>query len=137
MPHQVTPDNARKFALWVVQKLRDAGYDGLWAGGCVRDQLLGIVPSDYDVATSATPDEVRALFGNRVRSNNGEEHGTVLVLPPTYTPPWESISILVPTSLKLEPVSYSVSHRTVPSGEMAHTHVSKPFKLPLSTVPVA
>ena len=39
----------------VVRRLRAAGFEALWAGGCVRDQLLGIVPKDYDVATSAVP----------------------------------------------------------------------------------
>ena len=43
----------RDFALQIVRKLRDAGYEALWAGGSVRDQLLGKTPKDYDVATSA------------------------------------------------------------------------------------
>ena len=61
------PDPARQraFALEIVQKLRAAGFEALWAGGCVRDELLGLVPKDYDVATSATPDQIRDLFGRR------------------------------------------------------------------------
>ncbi|AMV38458.1 CCA tRNA nucleotidyltransferase [Planctomyces sp. SH-PL62] len=48
----------REFAEEVVVRLRQAGYQALWAGGCVRDILLGLSPADYDVATDATPDQV-------------------------------------------------------------------------------
>jgi poly(A) polymerase len=50
----------REFAAEVVRRLREAGFQALWAGGCVRDLLLGETPTDYDVATSATPEEVMA-----------------------------------------------------------------------------
>ena len=46
----------REFAVEVVRRLRDAGHEALWAGGCVRDELLGLTPKDYDVATSALPE---------------------------------------------------------------------------------
>lgn len=49
-------------ALWVLRRLRAEGYQALLAGGCVRDMLLGVRSSDYDVATSATPDQVKRLF---------------------------------------------------------------------------
>jgi poly(A) polymerase len=52
----------RDFAIQVVRRLREAGYQALWAGGCVRDELLGLAPKDYDVATDARPEEVRRLF---------------------------------------------------------------------------
>ena len=52
----------REFATDVVQRLQQAGFQALWAGGCVRDELLGLVPKDYDVATDATPTQVQALF---------------------------------------------------------------------------
>lgn len=48
----------------VVYKLQDAGFQAFLVGGCVRDALLGETPKDYDVATSATPEQVRALFRN-------------------------------------------------------------------------
>ena len=57
------PDAARQFANEVVQRLQAAGFDALFAGGCVRDQLMGHPPKDFDVATSARPDEIRQLFG--------------------------------------------------------------------------
>jgi poly(A) polymerase len=58
-------EGRREFATRVVRQLRDAGYQALWAGGCVRDLLLGRAPIDYDVATSATPEEVMRLFRYR------------------------------------------------------------------------
>jgi poly(A) polymerase len=47
-----------EFAEEVVFRLRRAGFQALWAGGCVRDILLGLEPADYDVATDATPEQV-------------------------------------------------------------------------------
>src|SRR5262249_58736839 len=49
----------REFAIDVVRRLRDAGFEALWAGGCVRDELLGLTPADYDVATNARPEAGR------------------------------------------------------------------------------
>ncbi len=54
------PDANRDFALDVVRRLRRAGHQSLWAGGCVRDLILGAKPADYDVATDATPEQVLA-----------------------------------------------------------------------------
>jgi poly(A) polymerase len=70
----------REFAVEVVRQLRAAGFEALWAGGCVRDELLGLVPKDYDVATSARPEEVRHLFRRTVAV--GMSFGVVEVLGP-------------------------------------------------------
>ncbi len=70
----------RKFALSIVERLRAAGHTALWAGGCVRDLLMGNEPSDYDVATSATPEQVRELFGHRRTLPVGISFGVVIVL---------------------------------------------------------
>jgi poly(A) polymerase len=70
----------REFAIEVVRRLRDAGYEALWAGGCVRDELLGLVPKDYDVATNARPEEVRRLFKRTVAV--GASFGVIEVLGP-------------------------------------------------------
>jgi poly(A) polymerase len=51
-------DTARR----IVSRLQEAGFQAYWVGGCVRDRLLGLEPKDYDIATSALPDQVRALF---------------------------------------------------------------------------
>lgn len=73
----------RQFAIEVVQQLRDEGHQALWAGGCVRDELMGHPVKDYDVATSATPQQVRKLFGYRRTLPVGVSFGVVIVLGPT------------------------------------------------------
>jgi poly(A) polymerase len=55
-----TPNRAA--ALDVIRTLRSAGHTAYLAGGCVRDELLGLSPKDHDVATSATPGQIRSLF---------------------------------------------------------------------------
>lgn len=70
----------REFAEQVVQQLRAAGHEALWAGGCVRDELLGRTPKDYDVATSARPEQVRELFGKRRTLAIGAAFGVIAVL---------------------------------------------------------
>mgnify|MGYP000928288878 CR=1 FL=1 len=84
-----SPQLARQFALEVVTQLRDAGYQAVWAGGCVRDQLLGQEPKDYDVATSAPPHEVRRLFGPRRTIPVGVAFGVITVLGPQGAGPIE------------------------------------------------
>jgi len=54
-------------ALQVVQGLQDAGYQAYLVGGCVRDLLLGIKPKDFDVATNATPEQIKAAFKRNAR----------------------------------------------------------------------
>ena len=65
-------------ALPVLQSLKNAGYEAVFVGGSVRDLVLGKEISDVDIATSATPEEVKSLFAHTV--DVGIEHGTVLVL---------------------------------------------------------
>jgi tRNA nucleotidyltransferase/poly(A) polymerase len=76
------PAAAREFAIVVVDRLRKAGHEALWAGGCVRDELIGRTPADYDVATSARPEQVRAVFGNRNTLSVGAAFGVITVLGP-------------------------------------------------------
>jgi poly(A) polymerase len=70
----VTP---RELANSLCETLRSHGHEALLAGGCVRDILLGREPTDYDVATDATPDEVMALFPDSV--GIGAQFGVVAV----------------------------------------------------------
>lgn len=74
----------REFAVRVVRELRAAGHVAYWAGGCVRDQLLGLVPKDYDVATDAIPERVRELFGHRRTLAIGASFGVISVLGPKH-----------------------------------------------------
>lgn len=64
-------------ALRIVERLRAAGYEAYFAGGCVRDLLLGTQAKDFDVATSATPDKVLALFDRTFAV--GAHFGVILV----------------------------------------------------------
>ena len=70
----------REFATEVVRRLTSAGHEALFAGGCVRDELLGFEPDDYDVASSATPEQVRALFRRSIAV--GASFGVIEVLGP-------------------------------------------------------
>jgi poly(A) polymerase len=78
----IDPEQQRQFALDVVRQLRAAGFEAYWAGGCVRDELLGRRPKDYDVATSARPPEIRGLFGNKRTLPLGAAFGVITVLGP-------------------------------------------------------
>lgn len=71
---------AREFAVDVVRRLREAGQQALFAGGCVRDQLLGQAAKDYDVATDAAPERVREIFGQRRTLAIGAAFGVITVL---------------------------------------------------------
>lgn len=74
--------NQQEFALQIVSQLQSAGFDAVWAGGCVRDMLLGLKPQDFDVATNARPEEIRRLFGERRTLPIGAAFGVMTVLGP-------------------------------------------------------
>ena len=65
-------------ALTVARRLRERGFAAYFAGGCVRDMLLGVNPKDFDVATSATPEKVQQTFART--ESVGAHFGVVLVL---------------------------------------------------------
>jgi poly(A) polymerase len=67
----------KAFSISIVRALRDQGYKAYLAGGCVRDILLGREPADYDVSTSATPEEVMRVFPDAY--GVGAQFGVVLV----------------------------------------------------------
>jgi len=68
----VVPEEQRRFAIEVVRRLRDAGFEAYWAGGCVRDQLLG----------RATPPQIRRLFGRKRTLAIGAAFGVITVIGP-------------------------------------------------------
>jgi poly(A) polymerase len=78
----VDPQHARDFAVDVVRTLRAAGHQALWAGGCVRDQLMVKTPKDYDIATDAVPDRIREVFGRKRTLPIGAAFGVITVLGP-------------------------------------------------------
>jgi len=67
-------------ALAVLDRLRTRSYRAVLVGGCVRDSLLGIPPHDYDAATSARPEEIKAACSDLPCLDIGLKHGTVTVL---------------------------------------------------------
>ena len=69
---------AREFAIDVVCRLQDAGYEALWAGGCVRDELMSHPSNDIDIATSASVEEIQALFPKTIPV--GVAFGIVIVV---------------------------------------------------------
>lgn len=71
--------NAGQHAADIVRTLRERGYQAFFAGGCVRDLLLGCDPADYDVATDATPQQVMQIFPQTYAV--GAQFGVVLVPP--------------------------------------------------------
>lgn len=65
-------------AAWVLEQLRDAGYEAYVVGGCVRDSLLHRMPDDWDITTSAKPEDTKRIFRRTV--DTGIQHGTVTVM---------------------------------------------------------
>jgi poly(A) polymerase len=65
-------------ALAIARRLRDAGFAAYFAGGCVRDRVLGVRPKDYDIATDARPDVVQRLFPATVAV--GARFGVIVVI---------------------------------------------------------
>lgn len=70
----ILPEEVRK----IIGVLKEHGYEAFAVGGCVRDSLLGREPDDWDITTSAKPEEIKALFRRTV--DTGLQHGTVTVL---------------------------------------------------------
>lgn len=79
MVHHKTQEkfDPRQRAIEVVQKLHAAGFQAFFAGGCVRDQIMGSPPEDYDIATSARPEQVLRLFPRSAQV--GAAFGVVMV----------------------------------------------------------
>lgn len=68
----------RETATEIVRRLQQAGNTAFWVGGCVRDFLLGCEPQDYDIATSALPEDIERLFSRTVAV--GRKFGVMLVV---------------------------------------------------------
>lgn len=68
----------REKAVAVIERLKQAGYEAYFAGGSVRDMLLGRDPDDYDIATSARPEDIQKIFPRTLEV--GAQFGVVLVL---------------------------------------------------------
>lgn len=65
---------------FIIQELEKYGHEAYMVGGCVRDSILGRIPHDYDICTSARPNEIIAAFPNQEIIPTGLQHGTVTIL---------------------------------------------------------
>lgn len=72
--HIYLPDKVKK----IMETIESGGYEAYAVGGCVRDSILGRVPEDWDITTSASPQEVKNLFRRTI--DTGIQHGTVTVM---------------------------------------------------------
>ncbi len=70
--------SSRIIATDIVRRLQSAGFSAFWVGGCVRDFLLGRAPGDYDIATSALPEQIEKLFPHTVAV--GRKFGVLVVI---------------------------------------------------------
>ena len=70
--------NVPEHVNFIIDRLYDSGFEAYAVGGCVRDTLLGRNPQDWDITTSATPQQVKKLFERTI--DTGIEHGTVTVM---------------------------------------------------------
>jgi tRNA nucleotidyltransferase/poly(A) polymerase len=66
-------------AKYIIETIQNAGFEAYVVGGCVRDSILGRCPEDWDITTSARPEQVKALFRRTI--DTGIQHGTVTVSP--------------------------------------------------------
>lgn len=76
--HPPSSAERRALALELARRLQAAGFEAFWVGGCVRDLLLGREPVDYDLATSARPEQIEALFPHTVPV--GRQFGVLVVI---------------------------------------------------------
>ena len=63
---------------FIIHKIEKAGFEAFAVGGCIRDSLLSRIPNDWDITTSALPEQVKALFPHTI--DTGIKHGTVTVM---------------------------------------------------------
>ncbi len=69
------PHNADK----IIEKIQNSGFEAYAVGGCIRDSIMGLVPHDWDICTSALPEETLDILGKTNIITNGLKHGTVTV----------------------------------------------------------
>ena len=62
----------------IIEQLNKSGFEAYAVGGCIRDSILGRIPNDWDITTSAKPEQVKSIFRRTV--DTGIKHGTVTVL---------------------------------------------------------
>ena len=71
-----------EYVQFCIQRLEEAGFEAYIVGGCVRDSILGLTPNDYDMCTSALPEQTEAVFADHKLILAGKKHGTIGVITP-------------------------------------------------------
>lgn len=84
------PVQLPNFVCTAIEKLENAGFEAYAVGGCVRDSLLHKTPNDWDIATSARPEETAAVFAGCRTVETGVKHGTLTVI-------WDSVPLEITT----------------------------------------
>ena len=69
-----------EYVNFILLRLRQAGYRAYAVGGCVRDSMRGVEPHDWDVCTTARPEEIEEVFSDMPRIDTGKRHGTITVI---------------------------------------------------------
>ena len=72
--------NQKEKAFKIIETLENNGYEAFIIGGAIRDELLGLIPKDYDITTNAKPDEVKQVFSDFRIIDTGLKHGTVSII---------------------------------------------------------
>ncbi len=67
----------------IIKQLKNTGFEAYWAGGCVRDMLLGIEPKDFDIVTSATPDQIEDVLEHTIPV--GKQFGVIMAVQNGHT----------------------------------------------------
>lgn len=70
------PDNVKE----IIKNLTDNGFEAFIVGGCVRDSVLGLTPHDWDICTSAKPEEIKQCFKDYNTFDSGIKHGTISIV---------------------------------------------------------
>lgn len=115
-------------AEWIIDNIRSHGYEAFIVGGCVRDAVLGRVPGDWDITTSAKPEKVKEIFGKTV--DTGLKHGTVTIIKhgsgyevTTYRIDGEYLDGRHPETVKFTPdLKEDLKRRDFTINAMAYSH---------------
>lgn len=122
------PDDAQE----IIEKLEKAGHSAYIVGGCVRDAVLGNAPHDYDLCTSATPEQMKEILTDHTTYDTGLKHGTITVAGDsdmyevtTYRIDGEYEDNRHPTSVQfVDKVELDLSRRDFTMNAMAYNHES-------------
>ena len=103
----------------IVRRLRGAGHEAFFVGGCVRDMVRGVTPQDFDIVTAARPEQVAAIFARTVPV--GARFGVVLVIEGGH--PYEVATFRLETGYDDGRRPSQVAFATAEEDEIGRAHV--------------